>query len=238
MAAIVYAGTSSATANSTFYRSSSVPAQVGDLLVAFVAASGTVQRPGTFETSNQPGLASSFTLVTSALWGGSAHSLYCFVQNDFCASTSGSTIARFGCVGDGATGAIINIVRLTGMFRSGLTAVRQSEVSSNNAASSRPLVTLASALLSSNPALGYVGTNSSQTQLTPPGGWTEFADTGYATPITGAEFCGNVGSDSTAIRWGTSTSSLNGALVVEFDASEAAAQIVLMGAMLMYQQLY
>ena len=230
---ITYAGTSSNTANSTFYKSSSIPAAVGDLLAVFVAASGTTQRPGAVTTSNQPLDGSTFTLVTSALWGASANSLYAYIQDGFCTSTgsNNSTWVSFDCVGDAATGAIINVVRLTGMSKVSLGSVRQSVVSSNQGSSTRPLVTFSSLTFVTSAVIGAAATNSSQTQLSPPGGWSEYADTGYTTPLTGMEIAGNVGSNSTAIRWGTSTSSLNCCLAVEFFA-DAPDPMAVMGAIL------
>ena len=236
---IAYGGTSSATTNSTFYRSSSCAAQVGELLAVFVAASGTVQRPGIVTTSNQPLGGSTFTLVTTALWGASGNSLYAYVQDGFCTSsgTGNSTWVGWDCVGDAATGAIINVVRLQGMSKVSAGAVRQYDVSSNQGTSTRPLVTFSSISFVTSAIISCVATNSSMTGLSPPGGFTEYAEGGYTTPLTGMSIAGNVGSNSTAIRWGTSTSSLNCCLAVEFFA-DAPLEMNITSAMLQYQYNY
>ena len=202
-----------------------------------VAASGTVQRPAVVFTSSQTGAASSFSLVTSALWGASGNSLYCFIQNApyFASSATHSSWVTYDCTGDNATGAIINVARLTGMSKWGLDAVRQSAVSSNNAASSRPIVTLSSQSFTTSAILGIVGANSTfSAGFLCPGGFSSLANTVYISPSTAAFFCGNVGSNSTVFGWSTSTSSLNGAMIVEFKA-DAAPEMDIQSGALFYQ---
>lgn len=236
---ITEAGASSATANAAVYNSSSVGCADGDVLVVFVGASGTVQRPTTLTCSNQPGYGSTFTLVTSSPLN-AIHSLYAFIQNGYCtrSTATASSFLTWDCTGDNATGAIIHVQRVAGMARTGpLSAIRRAQISSNMEASTRPSITMSSLTFVTSAVLGAVATLSSVTKLSPPGGWTEYSDTGYATPVFGLESCGNVGTASTLILWGSSTSSSSSIVVMELLADDPSLNDF-MGAALEYRFLY
>jgi hypothetical protein len=95
---------------------------------------------------------------------------------------------------------------------------------------------MASITLVTSAVIGGVATISSVTKLDQPGGWTEYSDTGYATPVYGLEFTGNVGSNSTLIGWGSSTSSRSSVIVIEL--SGEGPNVPFSPAALEYQFLY
>lgn len=215
-AAVVDAvATTPSTSNTTSYASASFTPAAGDLLVVYVTASGTVAA-GTMTDSQGLG----FTKITSVLKNASADTVYMFVANNLAAATA--MTVTFDCTGDAATGAIIQVARVSGMTKTGASAVRQTQTTANGAAAGTPAATFASAALTGNPTLGVVGNSSSPATLTPPTGWTEREDQGYSTPTTGAEYATrDSGFTGTTITWASTSATAFGVIIAELDASAA-----------------
>jgi hypothetical protein len=203
------------TANATSYASASFTPAAGDLLVAFVVASGTTAT-GTMTDSQTVG----FTKVTSAVKNASADTVYAFVSNGLVAASS--MTVTFDCTGDGATGAVIFVASISGMIRTGLNAVAQSATQDNQAASATPAPSFSNTVRIGNPTLGLVGNSSNPAAVTPPTSWTEDAagDTGYNTPPTGGEYAfRDSGFNGTTITWGSTSATAFGAIILELNAN-------------------
>lgn len=202
----------------TSYVSGSFSAAVGDLLLVFVAASGTVAVGTMADSLGEV----TFTKVTSAVRASSINTLYLFISNGFCTSTSSRTVT-FDCTGDAATGAIVTAYAISGMSKAGLPAVRQTAIQSNQSASAAPAPAFSGSALTSNPVLGAVANSVNPATMTVPAGttptWTEGSDSGFATPVAGQEtIWANGGFTGTTITWGSNTTNF-GDIIVELDAS-------------------
>lgn len=203
------------TSNVTSYVSNSFTPAQGDLLVAFVVASGTVAT-GTM-TASANGI--TFTKVTSAVKNTSADTCYCFIANQLVGDAPASMTVTFNCTGDAATGAIISVARVSGMIVAGLTAVRQSAKIDNVAGGTAPTTTFAANALTTNPCLQGVATTVA-TGSTPPTNFTERTDVTYATPTTGGGYSSrDSGHTTTTITLGSTSNGACCAVAVELDAT-------------------
>jgi hypothetical protein len=189
---------------------------VGDLIVACVANSGrtTAQAP-TITDDNSSG---TYTQVIAATNASSADSHWVFVRDALIGSAV-STIFTMTQSGD-TGGGFGSLLAISGMTKVGSAAVRQS-LQANNQGTGTPSITLGAAILTTNPAIGFVMTNQTGTTNTaPPTGWAEQDDAGYSTPSTGREVATIAsGSTLTTVAWTAATTSAFSALVVELDAS-------------------
>lgn len=215
MAAVTHAVSTASTANTTSYASGSFTPAANDLLVVFVTASGTVTNAPTMTDSQGLG----FTLVAYGLKNGSADMVYCFVAKALAAASS--MTVTFDCTLDAATGAVIQVARVSGMTLVGARAVRQYAVLENQA-SGTPAPAFSLSCLTGNPTLGLIGNSTNAAGMTAPTSWTEKDDTGYATPTTGAEYVSrDSGFTGTTVTWGSSSASAFGAIILELDTSSA-----------------
>lgn len=214
MAAVTHRVATPSTSNASSYASGSFTPAVGDLLVAFVTASGTVA--GGSMSDSQGG---SWTKAGSAVKASSADTIYCFVRTTLIASAVSMTVT-FACTGDNATGAIVQVASVSGMTFAGSSAVRQTAKQDNQASGGTPAPAFASSALTGNPTLGVIGNATNPATLTAPTNWSGLADSGYNTPATGAEYVArNSGFTGTTITWGGTSGSAFGSLIVELDAS-------------------
>jgi len=208
-----HAISTASTSNATSYASGAFTPAANDLLVAFVTASGTIAT-GTMTDSQNLG----FVKVTSALKNSSADTIYLFVAKNL--ANAKSMTVTFDCTGDAATGAIIQVVRISGMNRTGLNAILQFAMQENQAAAGTPAPAFGAAAQTGNPTLGVVGNSTNPATMTAPTGWTENDDAGYITPTTGAEYVvRDSGFTGTTVTWGSTSASAFGAVIVELDTT-------------------
>ena len=190
---------------------------VGDLIVVFAANSGrTKAQPPTITDNNGGG---TYTRIPAAdyIKSASADSGWVFVRDALIASAT-STI--FTATQSGDSGGGLTVMKITGMSRVGLAAVRQVKVQ-NNVASGTPAVTFSMPALTGNPLIGIVNsTTNGSANSAPPTGWTEAVDTGYNVPANGraVEFRSS-GHTSAVVTFGAAAPSAFGTSVVEFEAS-------------------
>lgn len=225
MAAVTHGIQTASTLNVTSYAAGTFTPAASDLLVGMVAATDTVAAGTMTSTGNT----AAWTKITTALFQSSAGTCYLFVQNAL--TTATATVVTFDCTGDAATGAIIAVARISGMTRTGASAVRQSAVLSNLAvALGNPISspTLAAAALTGNPTIEFAGTlygGGSPETFNPPTNWTEgVADGSYLTPNTAFEYhFRNSGFTGTNTGWADTTGGADnlGIILAEFDTSAA-----------------
>lgn len=212
MATITHGGSTVDTSNTNTYTTAAFTPAANDLLVSFVFATATVL--GTMNDSWGLG----WTRIGSSHANGSADSLFCFISNALTTATSGSV--QFRCVGDNATGCILEVARISGMTRTGASAALQFSGSENIAAGLTPGGSFAVNTTSGNPLMGFVGNASNPAGLTPPSGYTELKDEGYNTPSTGLEYVGSAnGLVTRNITWGGTSATAFGTFILELDTS-------------------
>lgn len=207
------------TSNTTSYASPAFTPVVGDLLVVYAGASGTIAT-GTTLTASANGL--TFTLVDSVMKRISQDTTYCFVANQLVPSSPASMTVTFTCT-DAATSACVAIARISGMVKTGLAAIKQQAKAENVLAGSAP-VTVFGANADTNNVTLFGQASTVGTTRTPPTGWTSQGET-FLTAPTGGFYYGSrdSGFAGTTITGGSTTNGACSALSVELDTSAAAA---------------
>lgn len=202
-----------ATTNVKTYTSGSFTPAAGDLLVAFVTATGMIS-PGILTDTQNLG----WDLVATALKATSADTVYTFISKKL-AANSAMTVTFDGS-GDTATGCVIQVASVSGMTLTGLQALRQKLEVSNHAIGT-PAPAFPGSCLTGNPTLGIIANATNPAGMTPPTSWTENSDTGYATPTLGAEYVSrDSGFTGTTVTWGSSSSAY-AAIIIELNAQGA-----------------
>ena len=189
--------------NAATYISGAFAPAINDLLLGMIFASDTIATGGL--TSSVGTTFSQILTVTN-----NGHTLYCFVANSLVTSTASQTMT-FTCTGDAATGIVFHIAKVTGMSRTGLSAILQSKTATI-ATSTIPTVTFDSFSNTSNSIVCVYGvvdalaTSTPQAVLTVPSGFTKgITGTSYSNPGTRSEYAykdGGVSIDTAS--WSTS----------------------------------
>lgn len=213
MATAALGGITNSTSLASSYVSSAFTPGSDDLLVVFVVAATTVA------TGSMTGtVVSTFTKVGSYVKKSSGDTIYCFVGDSL--TTGTSQTVTFFCTGDAAQGASIVIIRVSGMSRTGASAIRQSQGQENQTASTTPAPVFDTTTLTGNVVLGCVGNESNTATVTQPSTWTEATDTGFNSPTTGTEVCyKSSGFVDTTVTWGSTSPTDFGSMIVELDTS-------------------
>jgi hypothetical protein len=207
------------TSNASSYTSGSFTPGNGELLVVVVDASGTAAT-GTVTDS----IGGTYTRIIGAQH--SSADLIAFFVRDALIGTGVSMTVTFDCTGDNATGCNIFVAGVSGMTRTGASAVRQSDNTDNTGAGTTPSITFPAAALTGNPTIVAIGNASNPAGCTPPTSLTELADVGYSTPTRGTEYASrDSGFTGTTITWGAASASAWGAVGIELDTSAAATEI-------------
>ena len=212
------------TTNTTSYASNAFTPATNDLLVIIVATSNSVEpTAGGACTDNQGG---TYYLAEFSLGSASTSSNYIFIREQLASAVSHT--ATFTCTGDPAGGCVVLIYGVSGMSRTGSSAVRQKGKEDNQAAGGTPAPAFPASALTENPTIGMVGNDSNPAGLTPPTGWTNPTtpdfDVGYANPTSGGHGVHrDSGFTGTTITWGSTSASAFGDIIVELDTSAAPA---------------
>lgn len=211
-------GSTADTANSPTTSNAFSPSS-GQLLVVFVVGGATVEADPALTSST----GMTFSRVsTTATYSGSTATIYAYVSTSTVSNTSSQTV-NFAPA-DTTNGTMMFVYGVSGMSKTGLTAVRQSAKQDNKGAAQAPTPTFSAAALTGNVVLGVAGNSTNPAALTPPSGWTEPAsgDVGYSTPTAGAETAyRNSGETGTVITWGSASASQSGSLILELDTSSS-----------------
>jgi hypothetical protein len=184
---------------------------VGDLLVAFVTVEGnTADRT---LTSSIGGF--TFTQIRKELFRTSADAFYVYVSDQLVSSATSQTVTINGT----GSGSIISVYRITGVTRTGASAVKQQGGQSNQTAATTPAPAFPGAALTTNGCIGAIANATNTATMTAPASWTESQDTGYTTgAITGLETAfRNSGETGTTITWGSTSASIFASIILELD---------------------
>ena len=194
---------------------------LNDLIVITVACSSTTDMAAITVSDNNAGGAGVYTFI-ARYWDATRDLWIAFYVRTALIASATSTIFSAPIVGDTGGGLVVH--RVSGMTRTGASAVRQ-QSGLSGAASTTPTGTMPGAVLTANPVIGAVINASNPAAMTPRGTpvYTESGDAGYATPATGIETMFiNSGETGTAIAWGGTSASAYSCMVVELDTSAVA----------------
>lgn len=208
MATTILGVSTPSTSNASSYASGAFTPAAGDLLIAFVVATGTVHPTSAAAMTDSQSLG--WDLLAATTFNGGADSLFVFAARKPAAASS--MTVTFACSGDAATGANVGVMRIAGADG---VYVRQVAVATG-AASTTPAVTLDNAIDSANPLVGCVGNGTNPATITAPGSWTESSDTGYNTPACGIELVRrDSGATGSTVTWGSTSGTAWAAAIVE-----------------------
>lgn len=203
-------GSSTGTSNRTAV---GTPA-VGQLLVVLCAVAANTNDVPTC-TDNQGGTYTRLFCLASTI-SAIAHRFSVFVRDSLVSSAVSHTITV--ATGSNTAGVVV-VVPVTGMTRTGASAVR-SQGTQANAAAGTPAPTLNQAALTGN--LTIVGVDSADSTTTPPTGWTERADSSQTSDAVSLEVATrDSGFTGTAITFGAAQSTVFSAMAIELDTSVA-----------------
>lgn len=208
--------TTASTTNTDTYALGPFTPAANDLLVVF-CRSGETAVAGAVTSST--GL--TFTNVTRTDFNTSVDFIDVFVANAL--TTAVAHTLTWTCTGDAANGCFRVVARISGMTRTGASAIRQI-AEQENASAGTPAPVFGSACLTGNLTIAACGTLVNPTALTGPAGWTLRQDSGYNTPATGMYMGSRAsGFTGTTVTWGSASATVFGAVVVEYDTSAPAA---------------
>ena len=203
MGAVTNLLSSATTANAASYVSASFTPSANDLLLVYTGATATLNVPSLTDSQSL-----GFTLSTNSAFNSTAHMITLWVANALAAATAMTVTASYGA--DAATGHVFVVAGVSGISRTGLSAIKQVTGQRNQGAgASPPDPVFAAAMTSSNVGVGFVSNNSSAStgDLAAPSGWTEATRVEHATPSHHMAWAFiNSGSTLTTITWGGSTS--------------------------------
>ena len=201
---------------------------LNDLIVVVCMAVG-VAGGTTAVSDNNSGGAGTYTKAGTSATGPVANQLIdVWVRNALIASAS-STVFKATQVG--STGGGLGVFRVSGMTKTGSTAMRGfGKQDSAGPGTPTPILLPmggggAQAALTTNPLIGAVCRDSNPPSLTPRASpaWTEAFDVGFNSPSSGIEVMWiSSGETASSIAWGSSSAGTFGAFAFELDASAGA----------------
>ena len=215
MATILSGVNLNSTTDGTSFATASFTPAAGDLLVVavHVSAIGTVPALATSLAGE------SFTLVETTALSTNTSEIRLYIANQLTTAVARTiTYTQTGI----ATGCYIQALRVAGMTRSGLSAIRQKAETLNAAINARLVMTLPAAALTGNPVCASV-LNSGLAPTTPTG-WTAIGSLSRATPtMRSAQWAINSGFTGTLVQNETTQNSptLSSGVAFELDASAA-----------------
>ncbi len=186
------------TSDATTYATTAFTPANNDLLVVFVISTATVEAGSVTDS-----LGGTYTKITSFTKNSGADTGYVFVANQL--ATASSRTITFVTTPTAASGAVINVLAVSGMTLLGSAAVRGKGTVSNQAAGT-PAVTLdGGAALTSNPVLVFMANATTPAGVVEPTGFESASkDTGFT---------------SATVTWGGSSASAFGAVAIELNRS-------------------
>lgn len=196
-------------------RTATITPAVGNLLVVGYNASANTSTSATV-TDDQGG---TYTQVNTALWDTSADIGGVYVRNQLVSSA----VAHVITVAPGSNTAMaIGVIAISGMTRTGSSAIRQSARVQNETSATTPAPAFSASALTGNMTLGFAFNGRNAATMTAPTNWTERLDIGQPTPSTGLEAATrDSGFTGTTITWGSTYGGTLGgsAVILELDAT-------------------
>jgi hypothetical protein len=194
---------------------------VNDLPVVVAGMSGWASGDDiTLADNNSDGLGAYTKLGTATVplsnGGGTACALWFFVRNALIGSATSTT---WTATITGDTGGGLAVITFTGMTRVGSQAILQS-IGESTQTENPPTITFGATTLTGNPIILAVMSETNPPALTPPTGFTEADDTGWATPASGIEVCwDDAGNTATLFSWTAGATTDHNEIGVELDTT-------------------
>jgi hypothetical protein len=216
MAATTYAGGNHTTTAGS--KTVTATPAVGDLIVIVGASSGLASALDITPTDNNADGNGAYTRVALAQSNANTELEAVYIRNALIGSAT-STVFTLGLSASN-TGGGLTVYRISGMTKTGLTAMLQKIEQSGGASGAAPSVTFPSAANTNNVIIGAVMANQATANaITPPTNYTEDAELTYTTPSRVLEVVHrDSGETGTTITWGTTTLAW-AAIAVELDTS-------------------
>lgn len=176
---------------------------VNDLIVVVHGMSGWASGDNsTITDNNADGLGTYHRIGTATVpmsqGGGTGGALWISIRNALVGSATSTT---FTCTNTGDTGGGLTVLRFSGMTRVGSQAIKQSK-GEDTQTENPPTLTFGATTNTNNPIVLAVLGEDNPAAVTPPTGFTEADDTGWATPTTGIEVCwDDAGNTATLFSW-------------------------------------
>lgn len=194
---------------------------VGDLVVVVHGISGWASGDNSTITDNNAGGGGTYHKIGTATaplseGGGTNGALWISVRNALITSATSTT---FTATNTGDTGGGLTVLFFSGMTRTGSQAVKQS-IGESNATENPPTITFSTTTLTANPVILAVMGEDNPAGVTPPAGFAEADDTGWATPTTGIEVCwDDAGNTATLFSWSGGALTDHNEVGIELDTS-------------------
>lgn len=209
MATIAHINTRTSSVDASSYSTASFTSSAGLLLVTSVRLTGSVVVDS---VATDSGL--TFTKVAEEN-GTRATSIWIADQ----LTSAVVQILTVTCTTDAATGCSISTEAVSGMSKTGATAMRQTAKASGLAAAT-PAASFTASVVTTNVTYGLIANATNPPTITEPTGWTELVDTGHTTPLSGLETVGrDSGFTGNTITWGGTTATDWDCIIIELDAS-------------------
>lgn len=207
--------TTNTTDGSTFTSDAFTPA-ANDLLVVISANSGINGADTWAVTDSQGG---TYTENRSTV----NSNLRMYVANQLVPAATSTTVTFARTAGStNVTANILMVARVSGVSRTGASAVKQFDGSQSFIAAGTPGVTFGSAVQTANPTILALRNQGIPAAVTPPTDWVEHADTGVGTPNTGSEYVSRKnGFTGTTVSWGSTSATAGFTTGLEIDISSA-----------------
>lgn len=219
MATVTHAGSTWNSLDSPSGRTVVATPAAGDLIVVLHGISAWASGDDSTISDNQSGTYTKIGTATAPLSSGGGTNLawWISVRNESATAVSHT----FSQTDSGGTGGGLTVYRIAGMSRYGSSAIKQTDGESTQT-ENPPSLTFAAATISGNPViLGVLGEDNPPA-LTPPTGFTEGNDQGWATPTSGVETCFiNDGGGGTTFAWSAGALTDHNECGIELDASAA-----------------
>jgi hypothetical protein len=196
---------------------------LNDLVVVVHGMSGWASADDSVITDNNADGLGTYTRLGSATaplsnGGGTACALWFSVRNALVGSATSTT---FTATNTGDTGGGLTVLTFSGMSRTGALAILQS-IGESTATENPPTITFGATTLTANPVILACMGEDNPLALTPPTGFTEADDTGWATPTTGVEVCwDDAGNTATLFSWSGGAATDHNEIGVELDTTAA-----------------
>ena len=192
---------------------------VGDLIIIITGATSTGSADETTAPTDNNS-AGTYSKVVVGVTGSNLGRLIGWVRTALIPSAV-STVFTYNPLVGTNTGGGLQILKITGMSRSGLMAIQQSKNQDSQTGGTTPAPVFGTAVNTVNPVIGAVMNASNPAALTPRSSpaYTERTDVGYATPTTGLETMSiDSGETATTITWGGTSPTLYGDIVMELSS--------------------
>lgn len=192
-----------------------------DLIVVVHGMSGFAAGDTSVITDNNADGLGAYTQIGAnprSTGGGTNGAMWISIRNALVGSATSTT---FTVTNVGDTGGGLTVLRFSGMSRTGALAALQN-VGESSQTENPPVIAFGAATLTANPIVLAVFGEDNPAAVTPPTGFTEAEDLGWASPVSGVEVCwDDAGNTASSYSWSGGALTDHNEVGVELDTSAA-----------------